>query len=624
MDQHRFAEVSRAVLQFDQTIEQLCGLIGKIGIPSPKESEWYELLKKKLLPQLTDRPFLVVALGGGTNTGKSVVFNHIAGENASAVDPRAAGTKHPVCLVSQDGLIEAELSPESLLERYFNGFTLFPWTRPDDPLGTHPEHRLYWRFGKNVPPRLLLLDTPDIDSDTEVNWDRANAVRQASDVLVAVLTAQKYNDAAVKRFFREAKDAAKPVILLFNMFDMNNDREALPIWLGQFHEATGLEPLAVYVVPFDRDKSASFSLPFYPVADNNIGGTAVSLRETLTELHFDEIKSQTLFGAIRRLEDRRTGVPKFFEQVRETTALFADAKRTLQKSEHTEIEWPGLPNTLLVEEVRSWWDESRPKWSKNVHWAYRNLGNGILWPFRKAWNALSKNSHARDPMEEFRKNEFDTVTIVVEKTIERFEHLSKTDNSVLRDELKQLLSGEHRRALLEQAKAAHASMKPIGEDFRVYLRKTLDDWTQENPVTLQTIRWLDQAAAVARPVVTLTLAVGGFAFAGDVLAQTAGTAIVGHLVGEAAIAGGVTGGGEAIVHQGGEGIKRGFANMFREIQAEYAKDRARQFFEWFQRELWSELIERLSEGESLAWNETFLHAVECADKLRNLAESDDV
>ena len=62
-----------------------------------------------------------------------------------------------------------------------------------------------------VPENLLLLDTPDIDSDAPVNWRRADTIRRTADVLIAVLTEQKYNDAAVKQFFRMAVEADKPV-----------------------------------------------------------------------------------------------------------------------------------------------------------------------------------------------------------------------------------------------------------------------------------------------------------------------------------------------------------------------------------------------------------------------------
>ena len=34
---------------------------------------------------------------------------------------------------------------------------------------------------------------------------------------MAVLTPQKYNDAAVRRFFRKAADAQKPVVVVLNL-----------------------------------------------------------------------------------------------------------------------------------------------------------------------------------------------------------------------------------------------------------------------------------------------------------------------------------------------------------------------------------------------------------------------
>ncbi len=43
------------------------------------EREWFELLRQKLVPQLGEQAFLVVAVVGGTNIGKSVIFNHLAG-----------------------------------------------------------------------------------------------------------------------------------------------------------------------------------------------------------------------------------------------------------------------------------------------------------------------------------------------------------------------------------------------------------------------------------------------------------------------------------------------------------------------------------------------------------------
>ena len=200
-------------------------------------------MDRKLLPQLELPPLLVVAVVGGTNIGKSLLFNHLVGEQASGVSPLAAGTRHPVCLVPPDA------ADAALLGRLLEGFTLRPWQSPEDALADGDENWLFWRAGRNVPDRLVLLDTPDIDSDVEVNWERARAIRRVADVLVAVLTQQKYNDAAVKQFFREAAAADKPIVVVFNQCDLEADRPYWPEWLATFCGQTGTRPELVYVVP---------------------------------------------------------------------------------------------------------------------------------------------------------------------------------------------------------------------------------------------------------------------------------------------------------------------------------------------------------------------------------------
>ncbi|HEX3871122.1 MAG TPA: GTPase, partial [Pirellulales bacterium] len=139
-----------------------------LGVPTLRGREWYELLRHKLLPQATTEPLLVVAVVGGTNIGKSVVFNQLAGEIASGISPLAAGTKHPVCLVPPS------FNDPDALRTIFQGFDLKPWQSSEDSLVASDQHLLFWRTGRAVPPRLLLLDTPDIDSDVEVNWQRAD------------------------------------------------------------------------------------------------------------------------------------------------------------------------------------------------------------------------------------------------------------------------------------------------------------------------------------------------------------------------------------------------------------------------------------------------------------------
>ncbi|MFH1266660.1 MAG: GTPase, partial [Planctomycetota bacterium] len=247
------------VRKLDRSLAALGPVARRVGVDSPDGEGWFELLHLKLLPQLEVEPFLVVGIVGGTNIGKSVLFNHLAGEVASGVSPLAAGTTHPVCLVPPG------MNDPAALATLFEGFDLAAWQSAEDPLGECPEDMLFWRVGRNVPPRLLLLDAPDVDSDVAVNWHRARAIRQAADVLVAVLTQQKYNDAVVKQFFREAAEADKPIIVVFNQCDLQGDREYWPEWLGTFSSETGTEPELVYVVPRDRAAAEGLRLPFYVV-----------------------------------------------------------------------------------------------------------------------------------------------------------------------------------------------------------------------------------------------------------------------------------------------------------------------------------------------------------------------
>ena len=152
------------VRRLDRALAQLTPRAAAAGVAPPAGLEWFDLLQNKLLAQLDLPPLLVVAIVGGTNIGKSAIFNQLAGEVASASSPLAAGTKHPVCLVPPD------LADPKLLGRLFEPFELRGWRSADDPLGESPENRLFWRVGRAMPPRLLLLDAPDVDSDAAVNW----------------------------------------------------------------------------------------------------------------------------------------------------------------------------------------------------------------------------------------------------------------------------------------------------------------------------------------------------------------------------------------------------------------------------------------------------------------------
>jgi hypothetical protein len=595
-----YAAFADQIRSLDRAVAAMEPVAAAIGVDRPAGQEWLDLLRRKLLPELDLPPLLTVAIVGGTNIGKSVLFNHLAGEVASTATPLAAGTKHPVALVPPG------LADPALLARLFGPFELRGWHSPDDPLLEAPENFLFWRTGELVPPRLLLLDAPDVDSDVTVNWERARAIRQTADVLVAVLTQQKYNDAAVKQFFRAAVEADRPIVVAFNLCDLEADRDFWPQWLATFRAQTGAEPELVYVVPYDRPAANELRLPFYRVDSEGQLLPPGSLRDELAALHFDAIKIRTFRGALRRVVDADGGAPAWLAAIRAAAGQFAAAAAAMSATEMARVAWPSLPTGVLVDEIRDWWDAARSGWSRQIHGFYRVLGRSVTWPVRAAWGAVAGPSD--EPLAAFQRQEREAIVLAVEKLLDELERLREVGNEILRPRLERLLTGHARAELLRRVEEAHAGLPAVDEDYRAFLRAELDGWKEANPRAVRFLQTLDHAAAVARPAITVSLFVSGWVLAGDLVGQATAHALgqtAGHLATEAAIAGGITGGGEAVVGTATEGVRQAAARLFRRLQSRYAQERARWLAQWLECELLGDLLTELKRGAEVPEGEAF-------------------
>ena len=269
--------------------------------------------------------------------------------------------------------------------------------RPEDALRESDTHWLLWRTEASLPDNLLALDTPDIDSEVRINWERADQIRRSADVLVAILTQQKYNDAAVKEFFRRAAAEDKAVIIVFNQTQLPEDEQYWPLWVGTFCDETGIRPEHVYLAPYDRKAAEENRLPFYErawppaVAEENGAPVLASNNEPrdlladLSRLRFDEIKLRTLEGSLHQLLDETAGVPSYLREIEQRSDEFRSAHEMLAAHQLAEIgSWPPIPNSLLVGEIRQWWALQREGWPARVHGFYNAIGKGLTWEQVKA------------------------------------------------------------------------------------------------------------------------------------------------------------------------------------------------------------------------------------------------
>jgi hypothetical protein len=481
----QIAELAAAVRELEPVAEEL-------GLPPAAQTQWHGALFQMLLPQARQAPFLIAAVTGGTNTGKSVVFNHLAGSIVSRSHPNATQTRHPVCVVSQEFVGRENLAD------VFPDFQLRPWSNENDPLADGSDHLLFVRddLSGRQPRRLLLLDTPDVDGTLKVNWRRAELVRHAADVLVCVLTQQKYNDAAVREFFEAAAEADKTVVVVFNMVHWPRQRETCLGWLEQFSEQTGIEPAAAYAVPWDPEAAEQNRLPFHPLTDG-----ATDLRADLAELQFDAIKIRSLAGSLRRVVDRRDGLPAYVDAIDRRSAEYAAALELLDHDIRQEdVELPDLPRRLVWDEIWAWLDGRRTRFDRWVHGGYRWLGELVT----RRWRA-----DPAEALENFRRAELDRLKTAMAAKLDQLERLRRGGNSVLASELDRALGGLERSRLFAELEQRHRAAPLVTDGYRQFIREQLDAFQEQNPALIKGITWALVATAVVRPAISVGLAAVG-------------------------------------------------------------------------------------------------------------------
>ena len=617
-----FRECARQVVQLREALQQLESAAQVAEVPPLAHREWFELINQKLIPQLTDDAFLVVAVVGGTNIGKSVIFNHIAGTRASATSPLASGTRHPTLLVRGEFVDTHDLS------EIFPGFVLQPWSQAEDALGEEAEHQLFWRVNASTPENLLVLDTPDIDSDTRVNWERADQIRRCADVLIAVLTQQKYNDAAVKEFFRKASHEDKAVVIVFNQCQLPDDETYWPLWVGTFCEETGISPEVVYVAPSDRQAAEENRLSFFerdwpPPTGEESEREAVpnssprNLLEDLSRLKFADVKLRTLRGSIREITDPARGVPAYLREVKQRSGDFRAAAELLSAHQLAEIDsWPAISNSLLVGEIREWWSQQREGWSAKVHGFYNVVGRGLMWPFRAARESLQ--GEPESPFEAYRQREWTAVLDAIEKVFQKLTWLSELGNDLLRPRLQQVLGGTNRLALLEKLQHSHEQLD-LQSELHQLVADELAQFRADSPKYYEFFKRLDSLAAAARPATSVVLFMTGFGPVGDALmpvfAQSAVQGVV-HVAGD--VAGGTMAAavGEKVISEGASQSVGYLEARFRRLHSAFTARRAAWLAGMLKEEVLGTLPEQLSSAASLADSDEFQRVEQHLAELR--------
>jgi len=509
-------------------VESLAGLATEIGAPPPPDAEWYGQLFGKLRPQVVRDPVLVVAVCGGTNTGKSLITNVLVGGELSRSVAEAARTRCPVASLPRG------LDPGMDLAALFPGFTPRPWSSGDDALGggADGDDLLIYREDPSgrQPARLILVDTPDVDGTLRENWQRAEAVRNACDVIIAVLTQQKYNDAAVRDFFAAAAAANKSLIVVFNMVNWPAQRERIAGWLATFSAETGAAPLAVYAVPHDFARAEAGTIEFFALPELTGAAAAagpVDLAAALAGVDFDRIKLRAMEGAFRVVLDPQSGMGIWLDRLEASSRDWQEARAVLAEEARVRVELPSAPRELVWNEIWDWLEPRRSIVDINLSRLYRAAGRGAAWVGRR----VGIGRTAEEKQDDFAAVELAALKQALAEFVDRLDGACRRDPR-LQELLGETLVHGDRASWYADLERRHATLPMVSEHYRTFVRGELDRFSRENPKFLQLLLTGLSLGSVARPCITVGLMMAGAAAVPAAAAASHGLTTLVHTAGD--------------------------------------------------------------------------------------------
>lgn len=479
--------------------------------------DWRDLLTYKLVPHLAGDGCLVVAVTGGTNTGKSTLFNLLVGEQLSPMASTAAATCHPVVAASESRgkqCLEGKLVPE---------FDARPLTDPS--LATDAEispDALFVAVAGSLSDSLILMDTPDVDSIVKRNWEVADHIRAAGDVIVAVVTGEKYKDQRVVEYFCEAVASSRIVIPVMNKANPANDFSVAREQLDSFRADVGTDQPR-FVVEHDFSIGENVARKIVSVDQE------MDLRLYLENLDVARIKEQVFEGTIARFSDQAVDFLKHTDSVaadlRGVTdhfdALAAEVSKGYTPAPGKEV--GGLFHAF-VQSKRGPIRKAIGNGSAAIAKGAAAVGQRLTSALRKRATLESESELANETLKSVHRESVERIVReLVTRSIEMSGGASDTARSLLVGQFENLDAD----AAVEAVVGEVLGSEGISNQFREYANETLETWWEDHKGKRRALEALDtilaiMPAAIAAPIALHTGGLGvseAMVIAGPLAAQ---------------------------------------------------------------------------------------------------------
>jgi hypothetical protein len=294
------AKSARSIL--DQRLaalqEALASLPAGLGIPLPRFLSDAAALRFHLAED--SRPPVVLALLGGTGTGKSTLTNRLLGTGVSATSFRRTFTAGPVAITPEPNPL-----PDSFLgwpHHVVAGTADLPAKGEPDRLTVvplrietvaSPTPASPDTLGKIAPSLPVIIDTPDLDGDRPQHHAQADRVFRWSQAVLFLVTPEKYQMTELVPYYRLARRYALPCLFVMNKCEQGEMLDDYRKLLAQ----RDWPDARAYAIP--RDDAA-----WDPPADANLD----ALRAALAPLSRQRAEVDSLIDALHSMETPPPGV----------------------------------------------------------------------------------------------------------------------------------------------------------------------------------------------------------------------------------------------------------------------------------------------------------------------------
>ena len=363
-----------ALLALKEGIPRLAQLL-QCGQASDIAS-WRHIVEAKLIPRFsTDFP-MVAAICGGGSSGKSTLFNSLAGERLAPTGGRA-GMNRRVLFAVPESLVAKTRRVSDLAEPFKADLQPLKdsaeLTRPGNPL---------YAINRTGPKDLVLLDTPDFDTGARgvyTNRDVTRMALEASDIFIYIFTNSNYNNRDNTDFMSKMLTGigTRKCFLIYRVYPSFSDQEvrehAMAVADGIYGADAGKNILGIYRTDEDNRVAAGEQFMLLrPVSENAAEFDAALAAIDAPRLRL-ELHGSILADVFKKAENLLAVARCSLDELQ----LYLDAFQTVQ-SQYVHEALKHFPMDRVMKRFARIWAKTDPAHIKLM----RKTGNVIEFPLK--------------------------------------------------------------------------------------------------------------------------------------------------------------------------------------------------------------------------------------------------